>query len=269
MIYNRAVVTEILRPATVEEALKAGELPGSAYLGGGTWLNSSSGAEPLALISLEELGLGSIEVSKTRCTIGATVTFQQCIDHTDVPVAVRRALSLTASRTLRNMMTIGGEVALHPPDSALIPLLVVMDAELAIAGKKKPVPVEEYLGDPTGLILSVIVKEPGRPAAVLAVSRTSHGPRSVVVAACARAVHPRPDGVRLVASDCQGTLSRLSKLEKRLEGVPLPPRAEIEQAPGDEIAARPDIHASSRYKVYMTGVLIADALHEMADRSLP
>ncbi|HVP19454.1 MAG TPA: FAD binding domain-containing protein [Spirochaetia bacterium] len=259
------MVTEILRPATVQEALKARTLPGSAYLGGGTWLNALRGAEPLILISLEKLGLDSIESPQNLCILGARVTFQQCLDHGDVPAAVRQAMVLTASRTLRNMITVGGEIALHPFDSALVPLLLAMEVQVSVAEKKKPVPFRAYLSDDGGdLVLSVSIPEPARPGGVRALSRTSHGPRSLVVAASARTLHPRVSGLRLVASDCLGTVTRLAKLEDQLEGARLPPREDVERALGDEFSPQPDIHASSRYKLYMTRTLIADMLHEMA-----
>ncbi len=60
------------------------------------------------------------------------------------------------------------------------------------------------------------------------------------------------------------------KAEGYLEGAPLPARPDVERALGDEFLPQPDIHASLPYKLYMTRVLIADMLHEMAGgRGLP
>jgi len=261
--YNLRMVTEILRPETVQEALKARALPGSAFLGGGTWLNASYSAEPITLISLEKLGLDSIEPGGKRCVIGATATFQRIVDHPGLPAAVRRAAGLTASRTLRNMMTMGGEIALHPADSAIIPILVAMGAEVLFAGKKKPVPIYAFLSDrDSGLVLAVTIPEPLRPSAVLAVSRTSHSPRSLVVAATAASLRPKVSGLRVFVSDCRAGPVRLTRLEELLEGQPLPSRAEIEGM-SFEFAPLADMQASSRYKLYMTKVLAADALHQM------
>lgn len=263
--YNALMVTEILRPATVQEALKAGAMPGSAYLGGGTWLNAAPSAEPLILISLEKLALDSIQATEKACVLGATVTLQKIIDDRHVPAALRSAAALTASRTLRNMMTIGGEVSLHPADSALIPLLVAMGAEISVAGKKKPIPIDGWLLQTGGgLVLSVSIPAPARPCAVLAVSRTSHSPRSLVVAACAHTLLPRISGLSVLACDCQGTMVRLAALEKSLEGGPLPSREEMEKSVGDGFSPLADMHASSLYKLYMTRVLAADALLMMA-----
>jgi len=259
------MVTEILRPTTVQEALRARAAPGSAYLGGGTWLNAPYSAKPLILISLEKLGLGAIEPAERQCVIGATASFQQIVDHPRVPNSLRKAAALTASRTLRNMITLGGEVALHPADSALIPALVAMGAEVSIADKKDSVSIQDFLSEKDeGLILSVAIPDPARPGVVLAVSRTSHSPRSLVVAASAESIQPRVSGLRLVASDCVGTALRLTRLEGLLEGRPLPARSEIEEEARAELSPRADVHASSQYKLYMTRVLVADALLRMA-----
>ena len=264
------MVTEILRPGNVQEALKARTLPNTAFLGGGTWLNAPPSPDPLILISLERLGLGSIETGPGRCLIGATATFQQVLDHAALPSAVRGALSMTASRTLRNMVTVGGEIALNPADSALVPVLLAMEAEISVAGRKRPLPIGQYLsGGGNGLILSVSIPNPSRPCAVRGVSRTSHSGRSLVLAACAAAVQPGIQGLRMVASDCRGSTVRLRQAEDALEGKPLPPRADIESAVGRSFVPQPDIHASARYKLYMIGVLAADVLREMAERSDP
>jgi putative selenate reductase FAD-binding subunit len=263
------MITEILRPGTVQEALKARTLPNTAFLGGGTWLNAAPSPDPLILISLERLGLGSIEAAPERCLIGATATFRQVLDHDTLPSAVRRAASLTASRTLRNMVTIGGEIALNPVDSALVPVLLAMEAEISVAGKKKPLPIDQYLAGAGGLILSVSIPGPSHLCAVRSVSRTSHSGRSLVIAACAAAVQPRFEGLRIFASDCRGSMVRLRQAEDALEGRPIPPRAEIESTVGRSFVPQPDIHASMQYKLYMVGVLVADVLQEMAGRRGP
>jgi len=262
------MITEILRPETVQAALKARAMPGAAFLGGGTWLNAAPSDAPMVLISLEKLGLGTMEASATRCVIGASVTFQQLIDHDGCPHVLRRAASLTGSRTLRNMITVGGEIALHPLDSALVPLLLAMEAQLSIAGRKKPLAMDAWLRDGgSGLILSAAVRDPSRPAAVRAVSRTSHSGRSLVIGACAEAMTPLVRGLRLVASDCRGSAVRLLAAEQALEGRALPPRAEIEEGAAAGFTPQPDMHASSAYKLYMTRVLAADVLAEMAAKA--
>jgi len=239
--YNACImITDIARPLTVTEAVRAGSAPGAAYLGGGTWLNSGRAQGVTTLVSLDHLGLGTIHSDSSRCTIGAAATFQAIADNPSVPGGLRAAVHLTASRTLRNMVTLGGELGLRPADSAVIPLLLAARAEVTLAGRRKPVSLDE-LGDAgkAGLILSVSI--PLRPAAaVRALSRTSHAPRFLVVARC---------GDRVAASDCQGQ----TVLRAGAAGAP-------------SFQPRPDIYASAEYKRYMLDVL-AEELRALLEQA--
>jgi putative selenate reductase FAD-binding subunit len=261
------MVKEILRPRTVAEAVRMRSRPDSAYLGGGTWLNSMHAVASASLISLENLGLGSIQKEDSRCVVGATVTFQQAIDSVDAPRAVRDALALTASRTLRNMSTIGGELALRLPQSVLLPVLLALDAGVRLATRRKPIGFEEFLRDHwEDLVLEVLLQDAFRPCGVARLSRTSHSPRSLVVAVSRRSTvagdgsGPVLRGLRLVAGDCQGQPVRLREVEDALEGEPLPPRDGLEEMIRAAFSPRPDMHASAEYKKYMAGVLAAELL---------
>jgi CO/xanthine dehydrogenase FAD-binding subunit len=223
------MITDIARPKTVTEAVRAGSAPGAAYLGGGTWLNSGRAQGITTLVSLEHLGLDAIHAEGNACVIGAAATFQAIADNPGVPAGLRDAILATASRTLRNMVTLGGELGLRPADSAVVPLLLAMNAEVTLAGRRKPIPLSALVDDnKAGLILSVSV--PLRPAsAVRVLSRTSHAPRSLVVARC---------GDRVAASDCQGQTVLLGK-------------------PGS-FQPRADAFASAEYKRYMVDVLVKE-----------
>jgi putative selenate reductase FAD-binding subunit len=261
------MITDIVRPKSVAEAVRARTAPGAAYLGGGTWLSSGRAQHVTTLVSLEHLGLGSIRPESGRCVIGASATFQSLVDSPLVPPVLRAAVRLTASRTLRNMVTMGGELGLSPDDSAVIPVLIVLGADVAVAGRKKPVSIEAFLdkGQP-GLILGVSVPRQAT-AAVQAVSRTSHSPRLLVAAVSARAVAPALEQPRLVLSDCRGLRVRLSGAERKLDGAPLPPRQDIEALARAEFSPGSDPYASAAYKRYMAGVMIADLLAGLSDEA--
>jgi putative selenate reductase FAD-binding subunit len=259
------MVKEILKPRSIREAVGMGSRAGAAYLGGGTWLNARHAPAPSLLVSLENLGLSSIVGDASLCEMGAMATFQQARDDARVPEAVRAALSFTASRILRNMATIGGELGFKPEDSALIPVLIALEAEVRLAGKRKPVAVEEYVRDRgKGLVLSVLIKNASRRACLVdRLSRTSHAPRSLVIAMSAILTPDSIRDARAVASDCRGSLQRLAGVEA-LAGRPLAPKHEIEDAVRAEFSPRADIHASAPYKKYMAGVMASDLLHALA-----
>jgi putative selenate reductase FAD-binding subunit len=222
------MVTDVLRPTTVAEAVRAGSAPGAAWLGGGTWLNSGAAPPVTTLVSLEQLGLDRIRVERDRCRIGSAATFQVIADDPHVPGVLREAVRLTASRTLRNMVTLGGELGLAPKDSAVIPVLILLEAEVSLAGHRKPMPIRAALQQHRRLILEVIVPRE-RLAAVRAVSRTSHSPRSLVVAV---------SGEHVVVSDCQGQVQHLGD--------------------GRTFDPRPDLHASAAYKRHVMEALVQE-----------
>jgi CO/xanthine dehydrogenase FAD-binding subunit len=70
--------------------------------------------------------------------------------------------------------------------------------------------------------------------------------------------------VRVVVSDCREQRVRLLAVERALEGSALPAKSRIEESVGTAFAPAADIHASSAYKRYMAGILVADALHALA-----
>jgi len=259
------MITEILKPKTVREAVKAKSAPGSAYLGGGTWLNSGKAPAITRLISLEHLDLGRVECDRGRCVIGAAVTLQQVVESGHAPRALRAAAELEASRTLRNMKTMGGELGLGAADSAIIAVLVALRAVVLVAGRRASIAIEAFLVGPAApLILSVIIPDAERPCALRSVSRTSHGLRSLLVAVSLRGATPVITDPVIAISDCRSSLHRLIALEKAFGGNALAPAASIEKLVGETFAPEADPFASGVYKRYLAGVHVADCFDELS-----
>jgi putative selenate reductase FAD-binding subunit len=267
------MITDIVRPKTVAEAVEAKSAPGAAWLGGGTWLNSGRAPGITTLVSLEHLGLDNVLAGGGRCRIGAAVTFQALVDSPLVPHVLKAAARLTASRTLRNMVTVGGELGLRPADSALIPALAALAAEVERADGTS-LPILEFVDAGSGSLVLGVSVPVGLVAAVRAVSRTSHSPRSLVAAVSARAANPNPRGTVaaspvltapvIVLSDCCGNLVRLEEAARGLDGAALSGRERLEEAARAGFSPRPDLHATVKYKRYMAGVLVADLLAALA-----
>jgi putative selenate reductase FAD-binding subunit len=253
----------ILRPETVKKAVELGSKPGFAFLGGGTRLNGKSRSSERILISLEKLGLSWIEKRREGLSLGATAVFQSVLDNPDVPKGIRQAVAAVSSRTLRNMMTIGGELALRSPSSVLLAVFVCLAAEVRLASKRRTVGIEEHIaGGSSDLILSAFLPagELERACDTAILRRTSHAPPSLVVAVSAFGLDP-VKGIRIVVGDGTGGIRRLQGAEKALEGRPLPEKGIIEETVKRELSPKPDIHASSEYKLYMAGVMVADLLY--------
>jgi len=117
----------------------------SAFLAGGTEVNRlNSSVNVLTLISIGRIDNldGIMEVSDPRkegCSshekflrIGSMCTFQELVEAQGVPLWLKDACRFMASRTKRNMATIGGNVALIRDDSYLYPTLLASGALLEL-----------------------------------------------------------------------------------------------------------------------------------------
>ena len=113
----------------------------SADLAGGTEL-LRSGTERSAdrLIMLKNIpelkGVSGETPEAVR--IGSMTTFQEALGSDLVPAYLKEALRYMASRTKRNMATIGGNVALMRDDSYLAATLIAAHAKLELLRRVKP-----------------------------------------------------------------------------------------------------------------------------------
>lgn len=257
---------KFLNPATIEEAVKAKTDRNSAFLGGGTWLNSFHAAAPVTLISLHRLGLDYIRRDGAICRIGAMTTFQQIADNPDMSAGVRFAVLMTASRTLRNMITVGGELGGEGTQSALLPVLIALDADVKLSnGKTIEKKVEKYCESRADeLVLEVAFDSDKRLCAAECISITSHSKKSLVVAVSCRASLPNMTDVRIIINDGCGRIQRLADAEKNLNGMPVREKEEIEMLIQGSCSPKADLWASADYKRYIAGVMAADLIHKLA-----
>lgn len=161
---------------------------GYTVLAGGTEINRlDSPVDARDLVSIGRIeGLDTIAecdlVDYPSLRIGATATFQEVIDSDLVPSYFKEACHFMASRTRRNMATIGGNIALKRDDSYLWSVLLAVKAWIEIRKGRKAMIVsalsyleKESLENP--LILSVII--PTQDISVLskryANTQSSHG----------------------------------------------------------------------------------------------
>lgn len=260
-------MSEYVKPSSIDEALQLGSREGAAYLGGGTWLNSRPKGEVRVLVSLEELGLDGIEGENGIIRIGSCVRFQDILEKGSLPEALVDAVSRTASRTLRNMITVGGDLALHEPSSCLVPALIVLGATVLLAGKTAETGIEEYLkSEPGALIVEVRIPDRGLESNLRSLSRTSHSRKSLVCAAAAGCSKGVLQNLRIAAGDCVTGAVRLTEVEAALEGRAAPVKPEIEELVRNHFAPKGDFHAGADYKRYMAGVTVADILHYVSER---
>lgn len=140
----------------------------AAFLAGGTEVNrlgSDIAERAGTLISLKKCeGLRGIDKEAGYLSIGAMTTFQDLVGSDRTPGWLREAALFMASRTKRNMATIGGNIAAKRDDSYLIPALCAAGAVLELMGTDKRtvrIGISEYIGGeyPDALITKIIVPE--------------------------------------------------------------------------------------------------------------
>lgn len=135
---------DIQRSLTIATSIKeAAELKfkvgaSSTYLAGGTEVNRlNSLVDATDLISIGRIPeLDGILKDGDSIKIGAMSTFQDIIDSPLTPCYLKQACYFMASRTKRNMATIGGNLAISRTDSYLCPSLLACGAKLELMNEK-------------------------------------------------------------------------------------------------------------------------------------
>lgn len=234
-----------LRPVTLDEALAhlTRHGPRTRILAGGTdlVLDLRSGqARPDFLLDVGRLAeLKGIAVTDRGIDVGAGVTLSEIYDS---PVLSRHAPALQAcartfaSRQVRNVATIGGNVAHCSPCGDTVPPLVIHEAVALIASPRggREIPVEHIASGPYACSLppdEIILRFVLQPAPVLTLAdfQKIGRRRALAIARINAAVMARkdPDGrvgfIRFALGSCTPTPHRMGAVEETMSGrVPTP-----------------------------------------------
>jgi CO/xanthine dehydrogenase FAD-binding subunit len=155
------------RPETVGAAIAlAREFgPGARYLAGGTDLIiqiNRGRCTPSDLIALDRIGeLSGIDASPDRVEIGALTTMKTIESDARLMgalAALPEAARVVGGHQIRNVATIGGNIANASPAADLLPVLLALDAEVELGGPEgtRRIPLGRYLTGP-----GVTASEPG------------------------------------------------------------------------------------------------------------
>jgi len=276
-------VESFCRPASVPEALRLLQKgKGRARIvAGGTDLAVAGGDDVRVLIDITRAGLTYIRYKSGALAIGATTTLAEIEES---PVLrklaggiLARAAATCGSVSIRNLATIGGNMANASPAADMATPLLVLEAAAVVAGTRgrRRLPLGEYLADAAAgrfsksILVEILIPEP--PAGKRCgwsfekLGRTAVDISLVSVAA----------GIQL---DRKGTVTRARVALGSV--APSPMRAETaeqlmtgrladaaliaEAAAEIARAARPisDVRASAEYRREMSQVLGARALGE-------
>ena len=278
------------RPATVADAcaILAAEGRDAAVYAGGTELLlvlKEGLARVKSLVDVKHLpGLADIRADNGHLVLGAAATHraveQAAAVHARCPLVARVAHHVANVR-VRNVGTVGGNLAFADPHSDLATAFLLFDATVRLAGRggdERAVPLGDFVLGPyeTGRrddeILTSVHLTPWPGGTAGAYMKYGMYERPTLAVAVALTVQDGAISGARLAVGCVGPRSqRLASAEARLRGWSL---AELERRAGEigvEAAAAvdgvSDLHGSAEYKQDMTRVFVRRALLVAAARA--
>jgi carbon-monoxide dehydrogenase medium subunit len=271
------------RPTSLAEALSlAAEIPEARFIAGGTDLlvqQSNGRVPPPSLISLRRVAeLGDIEVSD-RIRIGARVPLADVVAHPVIAEqypALAEAIRVLGSPQIRNVATLGGNLANASPAADTAPPLLVYGATVEIHGGegKREMPLEDFFLGPgqtaleAGEILTAIWLDSPQGETRSVFLRKGRVTMDLAIASVAGLAHFNGavcSLVRLAAGAVAPTPIRLRATEVAVEGTALDTedRSRAAEAAREEIAPISDLRATKEYRTHLTGVLVERVLAEI------
>lgn len=263
------------QPKGLDEALALLK-NGAQAVAGATGLYSNRKKIDGELVDITGIGLDKIQVKGDEIHIGACVTLTKLLE-ADLPGAEGAFLKLVArhitAHSMRNAITIGGNIA-HPVFWADMPVaLLAMDAKIVIAKAgeaEKTVAIADALQGQApwkgGLIVDVIVPiVAGRTFGYERLSRTKNDYAYATAAAAMKVSGGKASDVRVVLGAIQPRAFRASAIEAAVEGkaVDTGVLADVAKAALD-LPIAPNFRASADYRRDVTNALVRRAVAQAA-----
>lgn len=267
-------------PRSLPEALGLLDRHGPALLvlAGGTVampLINEGISLPEAVMGLRRAGLDGLERADRTLRIGAAATLTQLLNQHEVPM-LREAARSTASWSIRNMGTVGGNLFTPPPGGDVAVALLALDASVTLAGTRgqRVLPLADFF---TGfltnrlatdeLLVELQVPIPSEPTAYIKFGRKHANTPAVVTVA----VRLQWDGERVTeARIALGAVGphpiRARQAERLLVGTSLGADAIAAAAAAAAQGCEPftDGIATDWYRRRMIGVFVGRALEQLA-----
>jgi putative selenate reductase FAD-binding subunit len=263
---ERRMIQQFFKPLTIVEAVKIKEKykEEAVFMAGGTDVNCQDSIYDIEkVIGIEQLKLDKVSKTQNKLSIGAGVTIQELMDSPKVPDQLKTAAGHFVNRNIRNMATIGGNIASNNSTANLIPILIALDAELKIGGSTTPVTVYEYVTqEMTRLIESIMIssKNLAKKYGLRKFSHTANDVSIVTAAVTFNIQNEKLSDVRVAVGGVDKHVLRLTELENKLEGNKRLAAREIEDTVKHIVAPVKDIRGGVQFKKYMAGVLISDCI---------
>ena len=264
---KKLMIQEFFKPQTMAEAvaLKDKYQDQAEFIAGGTDVNCRDATGAVGkVIGIEQLELNQISKTDAALSIGAGVTIQELIDSPKVPDQLTIAAGHFMNRNIRNIATIGGNIASNNTTSNLLPILIALDAELKLAGAEPSVSVYDYITQEMSRLIESITISSENLKKRYGLRKFSHTANDISIITAAVTFNIQNEilsNVRVAAGGVNKHVVRLTELESKLEGNKLPQRTEIEDTVKKTVTPLKDIRGGVQFKKYLAGVLISDCIH--------
>jgi putative selenate reductase FAD-binding subunit len=260
------MIQDFFKPQTIAEAVELKEKykDSAVFMAGGTDVNcADSKYEIEKVIGIEQLKLDEITKTQSELSIGAGVTIQELIDSPKIPDQLTTSARHFVNRNIRNIGTIGGNIASNNSTANLIPILVALDAELKIGDSSTLVPVYEYVTQElTQLIESIMISSENlaKKYDSRKFSRAANDVSLITAAVTFNVQNEKLSNVRVAVGGVDKHVVRLTELENKLENSKLLAATQIEDTVKNIVAPVEDLRGGVQFKKYMAGVLVSDCI---------
>jgi putative selenate reductase FAD-binding subunit len=253
------MIKEVFKPASLEEAVKL-KKESIFYLSGGTQINWAPAQADRKLkgkpaiekvIFVKDLLSKEIKKEGSDLFIGAGITLQELIDASQTPGVLKKAAGYIASRSIRNMATLGGNIAANRPDSYILPCLIALKAEVIIADEGK-MRVETYIREEKNNLITQIILPRVDGVCLIDVALKSSGAYPSVTTA----VRVSDKDVVVALGCVSDHVIRLKEIEPGIMDKSLTGES-LALAVADTITPKSDLLGSAAYKKYISGSMIA------------
>ena len=277
------------RPTSVAQALRLFEAERrrggrGRWVAGGTDLVVQRERTLRWLVDLTCLPLGYVRRVRGGWAIGATTHMAE-IEHSKALLALANGILAEAagtcgSRQIRNMATIGGNLANASPACDLAPPLLALDASVVIAGRggRRTVPLDRFFRGVNrtalngGLLVEIRVPAPPKGKAAWSYQKLGRLQSDIAVVNASAGVVLDERGfctrARIALGAVAPTPLRARRAEALLEGRRLDGAAIDAAADQAAAEAKPvtDVRGTAEYRRAMCRVLVSRALEECARR---
>jgi carbon-monoxide dehydrogenase medium subunit len=278
-------VEAFYRPASAREAVRLlqGCKGEARVVAGGTDVVVEADRGVRFLIDITRAGLSYIRVKDRGCVIGATMTMTGLEESTVIrglaSGLLARAAATCGSVQVRNLATLGGNMANGSPAADLATVLLALDAEVVVAGPtgRKKLPVEEYLarGAAGGLgksllIEAIVPRPPGGKRSGWSFQKLGRTALDISLVNAAAGLGldgaGRVKWVRIALGAVAPTAIRARAAEAKLTGRKLDAAllAEACEIVSRDVDPIDDLRASAAYRRKMSGLLAGRAVEECA-----